>query len=51
MSLHNRKTPCRALSRFEWKYVPVRQSVTFSEESLCRGTQWVEFEPNNIEAI
>ena len=30
----------------EWKYIPVRRLALFIEESLCRGTQWVVFEPN-----
>jgi phage tail sheath protein FI len=30
----------------EYKYVPVRRTVLFIEESLRRGTQWVVFEPN-----
>ena len=31
----------------EWKYVPVRRTALFIEESLCRGTHWVVFEPND----
>jgi len=31
----------------EWKYVPVRRTTLFIEESLYRGTQWVVFEPND----
>ena len=31
----------------EWKYVPVRRTALFIEESLYRGTQWVIFEPND----
>lgn len=31
----------------EWKYVPVRRTGLFIEESLYRGTQWVVFEPND----
>ncbi len=31
----------------EWKYVPVRRTALFIEESLYRGTQWAVFEPNN----
>ncbi len=31
----------------EWKYVPVRRTALFLEESLYRGTQWVVFEPND----
>jgi uncharacterized protein len=31
----------------EWKYVPVRRTALFLEESLFRGTQWVVFEPND----
>jgi phage tail sheath protein FI len=30
----------------EWKYVPVRRTALFLEESVDRGTQWVVFEPN-----
>jgi phage tail sheath protein FI len=31
----------------EYKYVPVRRTALFIEESLYRGTQWVVFEPND----
>jgi phage tail sheath protein FI len=31
----------------EWKYVPVRRTALFLEESLYRATQWVVFEPND----
>jgi hypothetical protein len=31
----------------EWKYVPVRRTALFIEESLFRGTKWVVFEPND----
>lgn len=31
----------------EWKYVPIRRTALFIEESLYRGTQWVVFEPND----
>ena len=31
----------------EWKYVPVRRTALFIEESLYRGTVWAVFEPNN----
>jgi hypothetical protein len=31
----------------EWKYIPIRRTALFIEESLYRGTQWVIFEPNN----
>ena len=30
-----------------WKYLPVRRTALFIEESLYRGTQWVVFEPND----
>ena len=30
----------------EWKYIPVRRTALYIEESLFRGTQWVVFEPN-----
>lgn len=31
----------------EWKYLPVRRTALYIEESLFRGTQWVVFEPND----
>lgn len=31
----------------EWKYLPVRRTALFLEESLFRATQWVVFEPND----
>lgn len=31
----------------EWKYIPVRRTALFIEESLYQGTQWVVFEPND----
>jgi phage tail sheath protein FI len=31
----------------DWKYIPVRRTTLFIEESLYRGTQWVVFEPND----
>jgi uncharacterized protein len=31
----------------EYKYVSVRRTALFIEESLYRGTQWVVFEPND----
>lgn len=31
----------------EWKYIPVRRTALFIEETLFRGTQWVVFEPND----
>jgi phage tail sheath protein FI len=31
----------------EWKYIPVRRTALFIEESLYRGTKWVLFEPND----
>jgi phage tail sheath protein FI len=31
----------------EWKYIPVRRTALFIEESLDRGTRWVVFEPND----
>jgi phage tail sheath protein FI len=33
----------------EWKYIPVRRTALFLEESLYRGTKWVLFEPNDEE--
>lgn len=30
----------------EWKYLPVRRTALFIEESLFRGLNWVVFEPN-----
>lgn len=34
------------LANTDWKYIPVRRTALFIEESLYRGTQWVVFEPN-----
>ncbi len=31
----------------EWKYIPVRRTALYIEESLYRGTQWIVFEPND----
>jgi phage tail sheath protein FI len=31
----------------DWKYIPVRRTALFIEESVFRGTQWVVFEPND----
>ena len=31
----------------EWKYIPVRRTALFIEESLHRGTRWMVFEPND----
>ncbi len=31
----------------EWKYIPVRRTALFVEESLYRGTQWAAIEPND----
>lgn len=31
----------------EYKYIPVRRTAMFIEESLYQGTQWVVFEPND----
>ena len=31
----------------EWKYLSVRRTALFLEESLFRGSQWVVFEPND----
>jgi phage tail sheath protein FI len=31
----------------EWKYIPVRRTALFLEESLYRGLKWVVFEPND----
>jgi phage tail sheath protein FI len=49
-------TPCvwgartmegRADVTSEWKYVPVRRTALFIEESILRGTRWAVFEPND----
>jgi phage tail sheath protein FI len=34
-------------SASEWKYISVRRTALYIEESLFRGTQWVVFEPND----
>jgi hypothetical protein len=31
----------------QWKYVPVRRTALFIEETLFRGLKWVVFEPND----
>jgi len=31
----------------EWKYIPVRRTALFIEESVYRGTQWARFEAND----
>jgi phage tail sheath protein FI len=31
----------------EYKYIPVRRLALFIEESVCRGTEWAAFEPND----
>jgi hypothetical protein len=31
----------------EWKYIPVRRTALFIEESLFRALKWVVFEPND----
>lgn len=31
----------------EWKYIPVRRTALFIEETLQRNLQWVVFEPND----
>ena len=31
----------------EWKYVPVRRTALFIEESIYRGLKWAVFEPND----
>jgi phage tail sheath protein FI len=41
------RTLCGAdVAADEYKYVPVRRTALFIEESLYRGTKWVVFEPN-----
>jgi phage tail sheath protein FI len=31
----------------EYKYIPVRRTALYIEESLCQGLKWVVFEPND----
>lgn len=31
----------------EWKYIPIRRTALFLEESLFQGLKWVVFEPND----
>lgn len=31
----------------QWKYIPVRRTALFIEESLYRGSKWIVFEPND----
>lgn len=35
------------LQASQWKYVPVRRTALYIEESLRQGLQWVLFEPND----
>jgi phage tail sheath protein FI len=35
------------LQASEWKYIPVRRTALFIEESLYQGLKWVVFEPND----
>jgi phage tail sheath protein FI len=37
----------RTLASDEWKYVNVRRTFNFIEESIALGTRWVVFEPND----
>lgn len=32
----------------QWRYIPVRRTALFLEQSLYRGTQWAAFESNDI---
>jgi phage tail sheath protein FI len=32
-----------------WRYVNVRRLFTYIEESILRGTQWIVFEPNDLD--
>lgn len=32
----------------EWKYIPVRRTALYLEESLYQGLKWVVFEPNDF---
>ncbi|MBM7503836.1 phage tail sheath family protein [Agromyces aurantiacus] len=34
-------------SASEWRYVPVRRTALFLEESIDRGLRWTRFEPND----
>ncbi|HNP71099.1 MAG TPA: phage tail sheath subtilisin-like domain-containing protein [Kouleothrix sp.] len=40
---------CRGIDEIgsEWKYVPVRRTALFIEETLYRSLKWVVFEPND----
>ncbi len=31
----------------DWKYVPVRRTALFLEQSILEGTKWALFEPND----
>jgi phage tail sheath protein FI len=31
----------------QWKYIPVRRTALYIEQSMYQGTQWVVFEPND----
>ncbi|MFT6925770.1 MAG: phage tail sheath protein FI [Psychromonas sp.] len=32
----------------EWRYIPVRRTAIFIEESIYNGIQWAVFEPNDV---
>jgi len=35
------------LAASEWKYIPVRRTALYIEESLFEGSKWIVFEPND----
>ncbi|MDH5572984.1 MAG: phage tail sheath subtilisin-like domain-containing protein, partial [Gammaproteobacteria bacterium] len=35
------------VARPEWRYIPVRRTAIYIEESIYNGIQWAVFEPNN----
>jgi hypothetical protein len=35
------------LQASEWKYIPVRRTALYIEESLFEGSKWIVFEPND----
>ena len=35
------------VTQSEWRYIPVRRTAIYLEESIARGIQWAVFEPND----
>jgi phage tail sheath protein FI len=42
-----RTTDGADIAASEWKYIPVRRTALYIEESLFQGSKWIVFEPND----